>query len=237
MSSIKTKIIVGMLVKNEAGRWLRQVCAILKDISDYFIVLDDASTDNTPNICKEYANKVKYSIESMWEINEVVLRKQLFNLCMKQSDNENDWIMIIDADEIICNHIQVKKEMMAIDEKCKAFGFRLYDMWTNEHYRNDNLWHAHEHSWFMAFRAIKKDNYKWEEQNLHCGRFPLDLICRGDMVYNSLNKIKHMGWSTPEDREIKYKRYMRLDQNGKYGILEQYLSILDKDPKLVKFDD
>jgi glycosyltransferase involved in cell wall biosynthesis len=236
MSLIKPKIIAGMLVRNEAGRWVRQVCAILQEISDYFIVLDDASTDNTAQICEEYANKVKYSIESMWETNEVILRKQLFNLCMEQSKNENDWIMIIDADEIICNHNELRHIMLnnVPTGRTDVFTFKLYDMWSNTHYREDSFWNAHNNHWPMAFRAMNKDKYLWNEQALHCGRFPKNI---GTSAYISNFKIKHMGWSTPEDREKKYDRYIRLDPNGKYGILEQYLSILDEKPKLVKFDD
>lgn len=233
MSSIKTKIIVGMLVKNEAGRWLRQVCAILKDIADYFIVLDDASTDNTAIICEEYANKVKYSIESIWETNEVVLRKQLFNLCMEQSRNENDWIMIIDADEIICNYKELRPAMLNCPKHCDVFTFKFYDMWNSYYYRDDGYWVAHYNNWPMAFRA-RKNNYVWNEQALHCGRFPKNI---GTFAYISNFKIKHMGWSTSEDRQKKYDRYMRIDPRGKYGILEQYLSILDEKPKLVKFND
>jgi glycosyltransferase involved in cell wall biosynthesis len=226
-----------MLVKNEAGRWLRQVCSILQEVSDCFIVLDDGSSDGTVNICKEYTElkNIYVNKESLWETNEVQRRKELFNLCMEQSSNEKDWIMIIDADEIICNHKELRYVMLnnVPDIRTDVFTFKLYDMWNNDYYRDDNWWVAHNNNWHMAFRA-RKNNYIWNEQTLHCGRFPKNI---GTSAYISNFKIKHMGWSTPEDRKRKYKRYMRIDQNGKYGILEQYLSILDENPRLVKFDD
>lgn len=236
MSQIK--IIAGMLVKNEAGRWLRQVCSILEELSDELIILDDGSTDGTVDICKEYAKpgNIWVNSESLWETNEVFRRKELFNLCMEKSKNENDWILIIDADEIICEHKQVRDAMLSNWNKfliCDTFTFRLFDMWSNSHYRNDDLWHAHTHYWPMAYRA-KNKKYIWNEQGLHCGRFPVNI---GSIIVNTDFKIKHMGWSTPEDRQKKYDRYMRIDPNGKYGIMEQYLSILDENQKLVKFDD
>jgi hypothetical protein len=48
-------------------------------------------------------------------------------------------------------------------------------------------------------------------------------------------RVKHYGWATKEDRAAKYERYMRFDPEGKYGSLQQYESIMDADPKLVKW--
>jgi hypothetical protein len=85
----------------------------------------------------------------------------------------------------------------------------------------------------MAIRKMGDHLNIWNEQGLHCGRFPMNkLIC----PINSGINIKHMGWSTQKDREEKYKRYLRIDPDGKYGILEQYLSILDPKPELSLFE-
>lgn len=232
----QVKIISGLLAKNEEHRWLKEVCKILKEISDVFIVLDDASTDNTANICEKYANIVWRESKSLWETNELILRKKLFNMCMEASDSEDNWILIIDADEIICDYEKVRDAMLLKSKeflRVDVFTFLLFDMWSDTHYRDDKYWYAHKHYWPMAFRAKKKD-YTWNEQSLHCGRFPNNI---GSIGVNTPFKIKHMGWSISEDRQKKHERYMRIDPVGKHGILEQYLSILDKNPRLVKFDD
>ena len=50
-------------------------------------------------------------------------------------------------------------------------------------------------------------------------------------------RLKHYGWSRLEDRIEKYNRYMTLDPNGRYGILNQYNSILDHNPNLKKWEE
>jgi len=49
--------------------------------------------------------------------------------------------------------------------------------------------------------------------------------------------VKHLGWASPADRLKKYQRYMELDPEGKFGIIEQYKSILDPHPNLIKWEE
>jgi hypothetical protein len=49
--------------------------------------------------------------------------------------------------------------------------------------------------------------------------------------------LKHLGWVKKEDRMAKFKRYRELDPDGTYGSTEQYQSILDESPNLVRFEE
>ncbi|MFJ8070173.1 hypothetical protein ACIQZD_14655 [Peribacillus sp. NPDC096447] len=50
-------------------------------------------------------------------------------------------------------------------------------------------------------------------------------------------RLKYLGWVKEEDRMAKFKRYRELDPEGTYGSTEQYLSILDDAPNLVRFEE
>lgn len=227
-------IIAGMLVKNEANRWLTQILSTLKVICKKIIIVDDCSEDMTPMICESYGCEVHNSEKSLWETNEVSQRNRLFDLCNTEA-NENDWIMIIDADEILDGSIgDFLLQLSLVSNDVRMLGFKLYDMWDANHYRSDQYWNAHERYWPMLVRPMKDIPLEWQRTPLHCGRFPLN-ASKFMLAVDSL-KIKHMGWSTIEDRQIKYERYMRADPEGKYGILEHYKSILDKNPNLVKYE-
>lgn len=226
-------IIGGMLVKNEADRWLIEACEQLVTICGRVIILDDCSTDNTIEICKKYNFDILKSNKSFWEIDELKQRKILFN-AIWHTAKVDDILLILDADEILINPDRTREILETANKRLTVIGFTLYDMWDKTHYRNDQYWNAHKSLWPMAIRKIQGvTNFQWHEQGLHCGRFPYNLTSNPHSYVTHIELgIKHMGWSTQEDRQKKYDRYMRIDPEGKYGILEQYLSILDDSPNL-----
>lgn len=219
-----------IMVRNEQGRWLEKVLDQMKSICNDIVTLDDGSTDDTPEICKNYG-EVWYSDRSYWGTDELRQRKFLWELATHGA-REGDWILCLDADETFANPEVVKPYILQADKyDCNGLGFPLYDMWSLTHYRDDYLWNAHERMWVMCVRYEDKE-YFWHNQPLHCGRFPMNAGCR---IASSPVRIQHWGWSRPEDRRIKYERYLKADPQGKNGSLAQYLSIMDSEPHLVKF--
>jgi glycosyltransferase involved in cell wall biosynthesis len=227
------KIIGMMLVKNEADRWLTQSLGKLVRLCDKIVVLDDDSTDNTTQICMDYGCKVYVSDKSLWGTDELYQRKRLFDLA-KFEAKENDWIICLDADEIIpLAFIPYLKYLMNIlDNNINGIALKLHDMWDCEHYREDMYWEAHKFNYPVAIRYREGFDYKWRDKLLHCGRFPQN---SSPNCITTHIPLKHMGWSTLEDRKQKYDRYMKVDPEGKHGLIQQYRSILDENPTLRRF--
>lgn len=225
-----------MLVRNEQDRWLEQVLQQHRRIADRIVILDDNSTDNTYNICKEYTKEVYSNEKCMWESNEWEARKKLWEIT-KRKVAYGDIILCVDADELFdikqLNIINPALRYFNDHDTATSYGFRLYDMWDDHHYRDDAMWSAHKRIWKFAIKFMRNTEYIWNQNKLHCGRFPL---FKDDRMLGSKIRIKHMGWSTPEDRQKKYDRYMTVDPDGQYGIMAQYKSILDENPRLVRFD-
>jgi hypothetical protein len=223
------------LVRNEAGkdRWLHQFLTQMKLICDRVVILDDASTDNTFEICESYGFEMHENTKNLWKENELEARQYLWDKTIEDAQI-GDWILCLDADELfVPEHIPFVEYLFKGLQKyhCNAIGFNLYDMWSDTHYREDYYWQAHLKFWAMAVKLEKKE-YQWLNQKLHCGRFPLN---SADKCIPSYIPIKHMGWSKEEHRIKKYARYMEVDSDGKNGILEQYKSILDDKPNLIEF--
>lgn len=229
------KLVLSMVVKNEEKRYLREMLTDAIQYVDEVLIIDDASTDGTVKLCEEILkdkpHKIIVNEKSMFS-NEVSLRKKQWKETLKLNP---DWILFLDADEIFENKMKEQIKYLLKNRDVDAYCFRLYDMWDKDHYRNDEYWHAHRSYGTFLIRYQPKFRYKFLNQKHHCGRMPKNVLVL-DYARNPL-RLKHLGWMKEEDRIEKYNRYMKLDPGAKYGIMAQYESILDKNPKLERFED
>lgn len=227
---IGNKLTLMMLVRNEEHRYLKQVLESAKNYCDEFVILDDASTDNTVEFCKEILEGKPLFIHSNPTPqfgNEITLRKQLWEMAVKTNP---DWLLCLDADEILEEKAQFKIDTLINQPTYDWYGFRLFDMWDEDHYRDDQYWNAHNRYWITLIRYQPNFEYRWHETGQHCGRLPFnvdELSGRGDGL-----RIKHLGWMKEEDRKAKLERYKKDDPGFLMGNAGQYKSILDPHPQL-----
>ncbi|RNC29785.1 MAG: hypothetical protein AWM53_00003 [Candidatus Dichloromethanomonas elyunquensis] len=228
------KLTLMMLVRNEADKMLRRTLKHAAQYVDEAVILDDASTDETVAICKEIFRDMPLTIVSndiYGFSNEIALRKQLWDLTKR---TEPDWILALDADEIFDDGIIQSIHRLIDQPFFDYYTFRLFDMWDEGHYREDTFWQAHKYYRVFLIRYQPDFDYIWHETPQHCGRLPNNIFfLEGCQCYI---RLKHFGWSTPELREEKYKRYMELDPEAKYGNMNQYRTILSPAPILKKWE-
>lgn len=228
------KITLSMIVRNEENRYLRQLLSSLKNCIDEAVIIDDASTDSTALICREELQGIPLHLitneESMFS-NESKLRKLQWDETVKTNP---EWILNLDADEIIESKFWKEIESFIENKEVNAYSFRLYDMWNDTQYREDEFWNAHKRYHTVLIRYQSDVDYKWNDMAQHCGRFP---VYEGFKLSTEIPyRIQHYGWAKEEDRLEKKKRYERLDPDALYGIKEQYDSILDSNPNLKEWE-
>lgn len=85
-----------MIVKNESKR-LPTLFESLKDVIDYYVIVDTGSTDNTPKLIKEVMDG--YGIEGEVHHHEWVNFGVCRNVALKRAVGKAEYILIIDADE------------------------------------------------------------------------------------------------------------------------------------------
>ncbi|MGL5381190.1 glycosyltransferase family 2 protein [Clostridium sp.] len=229
------KLTLSMVIKNEEKRYLRQTLESCREFIDNAVIIDDGSTDNSVKICKEVLSGIPIKIvenkKSKFD-NEINLRKQQWYETIATNPQ---WILFLDADEVFEDKFKYEVKDMMKDFDVDVYIFRLYDFWNDTHYREDKLWYAHMTYRPFMIRYQKSFPYYFKETPQHCGRMPHNLehlpSKKSDL------RIKHYGWAKEEDRVNKYKRYIELDPDGKYGSILQYKSILDKKPKLVMWNE
>lgn len=231
----KPMLTVAMTVRNEAGRYLPAVLEQIKRYADTVVIIDDASEDNTVQICQEHLQGFPYKllVNSVSEFgNEHVLRKHLWDFACAENPG---WILVLDADEIFEAEIVFQLNQMLTNPYVDVYCFRLYDMWDQEHYRDDQFWSAHKIYRPFLVRCLPGTEYIWQQTPQHCGRLPQNI--RYMRWANSSVRVQHFGWASPADRISKYFRYKQLDPGWTYGIKEQYLSILDPRPTLLPWNE
>jgi hypothetical protein len=231
----ESRITLAMLVRNEADRYLERVLKHAAQYIDNAVILDDASNDDTVAVCRKVLRDIPLIMVSNDKPsfdNEIVLRKQLWDLAVRTSP---DWILILDADEIFEDPAVRGLRALAANTAVDVYSFRLYDMWDEGHYREDTYWRAHHYYRPFMVRYIPGFCYEWQETPQHCGRFPRNVM-QLKRATSDL-RVKHLGWMNPADRLAKYVRYKELDPGGRYGIMEQYNSILDPKPNLVAWEE
>lgn len=227
---VRNQITLSMVVKNEEGRYLERVLKSLVGHIHSAVIIDDASTDGTVKLCQRLLFgiplKIVQNTESMFS-DEVSLRKKQWEETVKTNP---DWILNLDADELLEESFWKEAQKLMDDSKDGCCRFRLYDMWNETQYREDEFWNAQNSSRTYLFRYQQEIAYQWRETPQHCGRFPEN--CNTDSKEAAKYRVQHLGWLQEKDRKAKYKRYQQLDPGALYGVKQQYESILDKNPHL-----
>lgn len=230
-----SKITGMMLVRNEAARWLESALEQMAHLCERIVVLDDASTDETPEICDKYGAIVHLSEKSLFETDQSALWERLWKHTTEVTDG-GDWILSLAADETMEERaLSDLPKMISLAEKneLNGLGLWLYDMWDEHHYRDDLHWSTKRGVWVVARRYDPKVDYAWRKQQSHVGRLPYKPPMR---VLVTPLRIQHWGYSRPEYRQYKYERQKRTNPGYLWGSKEHYEGIFGE-PNLVKWEE
>lgn len=215
-------LVAGLIVHNEAGRYLRLVLDDLQTYCDLICVVDDASDDVSPDICAGYPRtRVVRNPEHRFWRDESALRMQLWELVTRENPR---WVLAIDADEVLEPGFARHRDRYLQQEQFPLLGVQLHELWgCTTHYRVDGMWNPAGKYTPMFVRYRGGYPYRWRNQPLHCGRVPANApgpLWRGGL------RARHFGYADTADHRRKHDLYIRHDPRGLFCPLSHYESIL-----------
>lgn len=189
-------------VKNES-RWIRRVVLGMREVCDEIIVLDDNSSDETPDICQEEGCKVirKYTDD----LNETQDKNDLLRNVWESGASIGDYVLLLDGDEIL-NPSDANYLIRATQSGGDCFSFPIVYLWDREDQVRVDRWYStfHRPSLFrltsrgLTFRGTGYGG------NFHCGSVPQQLMGS----YQKIGvRVLHLGYLHQEDRIRKYHWY------------------------------
>lgn len=229
----KRSVLAMMTVRNEAGRYLRPVLDRLGAYVDGIVVLDDASTDHTPELCRAHPRVIRFErlATSLFAQDEASLRQRLWELTVELNPT---WILALDADELLEAKITRVLPALCAQTRYELVSFPVYHFWGDfRHYRVDGWWHPARARTACLHRYQKSRRYHWAPRPLHCGRFPQEAYLTPRL--DSPIRLLHLGYAASREHQAKYQRYLELDPQGRFCPLRHYRSILDPRPALKRW--
>lgn len=211
-------------VHNEARRYLATVLNRLSEFVDGIVILDDASTDETPELCRNHSGVIRYHrlTEPLFGSDEAALRRMLWDMTVEL---EPGWIIALDADEVFESGINPEIRLLTRSNRFDLFFFTIYHFWGNlTDYRVDGLWDPAFSKTPCLYRFQKNIEYHWPNRKLHCGRFPFE--CYHQPGSLSKFRLLHLGYARKEEQLDKFQRYLTLDPQGQFCPVTHYRSII-----------
>jgi len=219
---IEMKIAGMMRIKNEA-RWIEKIIGAALKVCDRIYVLDDHSTDATPEICRSFAGV--YLFPSEFEgLDESRDKNWLFNQ-VKRSRSE--WCLAIDGDEVIEDpHNELREISQRADEGPECFSLQVLYLWNRvDQVRTDGVYGRFFRPSFFRVRDSQTFPTTASGANFHCGSVPQQL----GAAFRCGARLLHFGYMDAADRRRKFEWYNRHDPNNE--IEDRYQHMVQGDPE------
>lgn len=196
-------------VKNEA-RWIERVIKSILPVTDRVVVLDDHSTDGTPELCEWLRCEVFRS--EFTDIHEARDKDFLLAKLWELGAKVGDYCVMIDGDEALYKaDIPAVKDAMSAGLPCCSM--HIVYLWDREDQVRVDRWYKEfrRPSLFrLTSRALAFQRTAFGG-NFHCSSAPSQLL---GMITPIAARLLHFGYLHREDRVRKYEFYNRVDPNN-----------------------
>lgn len=164
---------------------------------ELFCILDPAATKHEQALVDRWADSY-WTGPPSFMLNEGLYRQTAWNLMVAaHGPSSDDWVVVIDADEIIVRPDMVRKAAKEPMFSGKAIGMSIHHIWDGPYYRTDGRFAVTVEPLMFPFRpqATFVSEY----------RYPTYVLALPP-INDALSEVAHLGYFTNDDRMRKAKR-------------------------------
>lgn len=205
---------VGMLRIRNESRWIAKVIESALALCSELYIMDDHSTDGTPDICSAYP-QVRLYVSPFSTFNESRDKNWLYDQLTAAVDA--DWVLAIDGDEVLERQgPTIIRETIAQYPNQAAFKLKIAFLWNSENtVRVDRIYNFfYRPSLFKPFNPGHRfltTPFGRNGANLHCSSVPQRLVHEAHIGSLCHARLLHYGYLHRADRIRKYDWYTSID--------------------------
>jgi glycosyltransferase involved in cell wall biosynthesis len=227
------KLVASAIVRNEANRYLEPWLDHLLTFCDEVRLLDDNSSDATPEIAAGYPKvRTRQNTDSAFFVHEADARNALLRWT---AEAQPDYVLSIDADEFIGDTAALQAAMRFGERAEPVYSLTMREVWKiNDEQiglRVDGQWGDRRCP--LLWRAparLQGNRWRIPRRKLACGREPQAV--RGQRGFDTGIGIYHFGWTRASERERRAERYFEHD-GGRFHAAAHLQSILWPDEQVL----
>ena len=216
-------MLTGLLRVRNDERYVGRAIDSFLPVCDQIVVLNDRSTDSTPEICASKERTIVLD-SSFQDLNESRDKALLLEAALKMFPKTTHCVLF-DSDELLIQQdVPLLCELIATPGA--AFSFHILYAWDREdQIRVDGVYGRFTRG--SLFRPRLGDSFTATVNggNFHCGSVPERV--RNQVAPSSVRLI-HLGYMNADDRMRKYKFYNEIDPNNQ--IEDCYAHCIQGDP-------
>lgn len=207
------RFLCAMRIKNE-GNHIHEVLTRALELCGHAVILDDHSTDNTPEICRSFGDRVTLIASPFEGLDEARDKEFLLQEVIRRNP---EWVLWIDGDEVLEKSGPEKLRQAADrDDGAAAYSLRVAYLWDDGHHvRVDGIYGHFRRPSFFRLKGQPVDQLHFpasgQGANFHCGNVPRGLA---GSAANLDVRLKHYGYMLPGQRMAKYEWYTTIDPNN-----------------------
>jgi glycosyltransferase involved in cell wall biosynthesis len=224
-------MIVGLLrIKNES-RWIERVVKSIQPVCGRILILDDHSTDGTPEICESLGCQV---FRSPFEgIHEARDKDYLLERAWESGAAIGDYCLMIDGDEALHSD-DVPALFAAASSGAVCCSTHIVYLWDREDQVRVDRWYR-EFRRPSLFRLTARNlTFRRTEHggNLHCSSAPAQLLSQ---ITPIPVRLLHFGYLHREDRVRKFHWYNSIDPHNELEDQYRHMVVGDLFPAEAAF--